>query len=310
VLKLSAFIVGLLLLAQLSSVADTADAPPTTGFPDPASACSGAGGKYLGDKKCQMANGAVWPILSSDEKQRMTLSEVPVTPKSPHAWALAATAITFEFNGDRHDLLSGRVASPDAQESERKMLLQWWDVNSRVELFQALTWLQLQGHRTDFAELGSRVNALTEQQVATIEAAAQKDPQALNQLEITRKNYIRLGQKGILAWDVVRYITLCRWGYLTGYLSEKEAWARIMAAALLLQQTFSSWQDLQSNFLIGREFWSLEQTEKTGGHFREIYERFLQDPKSPWNANPWAMDLQVTTPLAIKANQSTNSLKD
>jgi hypothetical protein len=38
---------------------------------------------------------------------------------------------------------------------------------------------------------------------------------------------------------------------------------------------------------IGREYWSLEQTQKTGERFRTIYERFLQDPASPWNANPW-----------------------
>jgi hypothetical protein len=29
---------------------------------------------------------------------------------------------------------------------------------------------------------------------------------------------------------------------------------------------------------------------------------FLQDPGSPWSANPWAMDLREATPLPIKAN--------
>jgi hypothetical protein len=86
-----------------------------------------------------------------------------------------------------------------------------------------------------------------------------------------------LGQSGILAWDLVRYIALCRWGYLAGYLT----------------------QTSQNDCLIGREFWSLQQTQKYSERYRSIFERFMQDPNSPWNVNPWAMDLGVAAPLRI-----------
>jgi hypothetical protein len=109
-----------------------------------------------------------------------------------------------------------------------------------------LNWLQFQGHRYEFEQLGRRLDALTDGQFAILETLAQKHQQTLNELEITRKNHELLGQKGILAWDLVRYISLCRWGYHAGFLSETEAWDRILAAALRLQQTFDSWQDLQS----------------------------------------------------------------
>jgi hypothetical protein len=56
------------------------------------------------------------------------------------------------------------------------------------------------------------------------------------------------------AWDLVRYIALCRWGHLAGVLSEAEAWDQITPAAVRLQQTFVSWQDLHGGFLIGREY--------------------------------------------------------
>lgn len=75
-----------------------------------------------------------------------------------------------------------------------------------------------------------------------------------------------------------------------------------MPAALRLQLTLASWQDLQSDFLIGCEYWSAQQTQINGARFRSIYERFIQDPGSPWNANPWTMDWGVPTPMAIKAN--------
>jgi hypothetical protein len=317
-LKLLSFASALAVAAILSSCAHTAVTPlatpvattpatgpitkPANGYPDPASACSSGGGKYLGDMKCQMADGSVWPILSSVEKQRIMLSSIPVPPKSPHAWALATTAMIFEMNCHRHDLLSGTVATPDGEKTGKRLLSQGWGITTRDDLLRRLDWLQFVGHRSEFEELGRRVDALTDQEFATLEAAAESKPQALNQLEIARRNHRRLSQKGILGWDLVRYIALCRWGYLAGFLSEAEAWDHIMPAALRLQLAFSSWQDLQSDYLVGREYWMLQQTQIDGERFRAIYERFIQEPSSPWNANPWTMDLRVAAPMAIKAN--------
>jgi hypothetical protein len=79
---------------------------------------------------------------------------------------------------------------------------------------------------------------------------------------------------------------------------ETNAWRQIMPAAQQLQQTFDSWQDLQTNYLIGREFWSLEQTKKTGAPFQAAFEKLSEDPSSPWNAIPWntPLDIRTVTP--------------
>jgi hypothetical protein len=314
--NLPAFAAGLLLASLLSSSCanPTTTTPPNTkpaaptatapanGYPDPAVPCLLQGGTYLGNMRCQLPNGLISPVLYGAEAQRAMLSSIPVMPKSPHAWALATTAILFEFNRHHHEILSGTFATPDGQEVGKKLLADAWGVNNHDELLETLKWLQFQGHRADFDELGSRVDALSDQQFVTIETAAQGNPQGLNQLDIARKNHRALGQKGILAWDLVRYIALCRWGNLAGYMSDTEAWDHIMPAALRLQRSFSSWQDLQSDFLIGREYWSLQQTRTNGDRFRAIYDRFLDDPSSPWNTNSWALDLKVAVPLQIEAN--------
>jgi hypothetical protein len=274
----SAFLIAPLIL---SSCTHTADPPPSAGHAAPASATVS---------------------LDLAATRRATLSSIPVTPKSPHAWALATTAIIFEVNRHRHDLLSGIVATPDGEEIGKHVLSQWWGISNHDELLGMLGWLQFEGHRADFDQLGRRVDALSEREFRSIEAAADGNPQAANQLDIARKNHRALGQKGILAWDLVRYIALCRWGYLAGYLSDAEAWNHIMPAALRLQQSFASWQDLQSDYLIGREYWSVQQTENNGARYHAIYERFFQDPNRPWNTNPWTMDLNVVAPLPIEAN--------
>jgi hypothetical protein len=247
-------------------------------------------------------NRAISRVLSDVEAKRAIAYRTYAEPNSPHAWALATTAIIFEINRHQHYLLAGMEVTPDGVEVGKLVLSQWWDVNNRGDLLRTLEWLQFEGHRTEFEELGRRVNALTEREFISIEAAADSNPQVAHQLDIVHKHGRALGQKGILAWDVIRYISLCRWGYLAGYLSDTEAWDLIMPAALRLQQTFASWQDLQSDYLIGREFWSVEQSESNGARYRAIYERFLQDSSSPWNLNPWAMDLKVATPLPIQAN--------
>jgi hypothetical protein len=291
-------------LAGIAHAANAAQAPPPM-YADPASACLGSGGKYLGDMKCHMADGSVAAILSGADATKARNSAVPVTPRSPYAWALATTAIMFEFNGDRHDLLTGTVATPGGQERGKHLLSQWWNVDNRDQLIETLNWLQFEGHRSDFDELGRQVDAMNRLQFKTKRAALLADPQELHRLEVVHRNHRRLGQKGILAWDLIRYIALCRWGNLAGYLSETEAWDHIMPAARRLQLTFNSWQDLQNDYLIGRQFWSVDQTQQNGDRFRAIYERFIADSSSPWNVNPWRMKLGVAKPLPIRANKQS-----
>ncbi len=283
----------------------TEDVPPQSPVPrysDSSSACLADGGKYLGDMRCQMADGSVELILVGAAAIRASTSATAVMPQTPHAWALATTAIMFEFNADRHDLLAGAVANPDGEAKGKQLLSDWWSVDTKDELLDTLNWLQFEGHRADFDELGRQVSAMNEMQFESTKAAVLIDEQQTHRLDVVRKNYRLLGNKGILAWDLVRYIALCRWGYLAGYLSDVEAWDLIMPAARRLQQTFSSWRDLQENYLIGRDFWSVQQTQKTGDGFRAIYEHFIQDSNSPWNVNSWTMDLGTVTPMSVVAH--------
>ena len=88
-----------------------------------------------------------------------------------------------------------------------------------------------------------------------------------------------------------------------GYLTEDEAWDLIMPGARKLQTTFDSWKDLGENYLIGREFWSQAETERNGLLYRQVYQRLLDDPASPWNQCAWDLNLKgkggaSTTPLS------------
>lgn len=299
----AAFATGILLI----SLANAASPPTTLLSSDPAMACANAGGTYLGDLKCRGPDGSVVAILGGNDAVVAQASSIPIASGTPHAWALATTAIIFQFNGQQHDLLGGEVAVPDARARGVTTLSQWWDVRDRSTLLTTLTWLQFSGHRHQFEELGRQVDSMTDEQFKNVEttvaarAALTGDKNGVIPLEIARKYHRSLAGKSILGWDLIRYIALCRWGYLAGYLSEREAWDHIMPAALRLQQTFGSWQDLQSNYLTGRVFWSVQQSEAGGDQFKSIYDLLLRDKTGPWKVNDWSMNLGTVSALPIVA---------
>lgn len=207
------------------------------------------------------------------------------------SWALATTAILAERNAMRHDTLCGSERTEDSIRKWKEGLSDWWNVNNRKDLLNTLRWIEDGGHRNEFEKMGKDISSMTDDQIKKLLARAELNEEVKHRVLLVQKRYIKLGKKTLIGWDYVRYIMLCRWGYLVGYLSEREAWDRIMPAAQLIQKTFDSWGDLGENYLIGREFWSPELTEKGGRQYVEIHQKLLKDPNSPWNMHPWRVKL-------------------
>lgn len=240
----------------------------------------------------------------------------PAEPKgSPSApstvmqknWALAASALLTERNGQRHDLLGGSERTDANVKNWKQIMRDWWGINSRADLFMVLKWLDEGGHRQDFEQLGEFSRSLSAAQHKELRRRLQfsDNEVGLHQLAMVDTYSEKLGKKSLLAWDYARYISLCRWGYLVGYLSEEEAWERMLPAARTLQSAFDSWKDLGENYLIGREFWSLERTQKDGHLYRTAFQKLLADPASPWNRYSWETSLDPTAPAKTVKASST-----
>jgi hypothetical protein len=212
------------------------------------------------------------------------------TARAQQAWALAASALITELNHEGHDTLAGVAVNAHSQQCTRTSLMKWWDIHSREDLLRSLQWLEDGGHRKDFSHVGEHVSQIDEQQFKQI--VAHLDPQTAHSFEVARRYYTQLGNTSLIGWDYARYISLCRWGYTAGFLSEDEAWARILPAARILQGSFGSWRELGDNYLIGRQFWSLQQTRIDGEAMHAADQRLLDNPSSPWNRIPWPLDLQ------------------
>ena len=206
-------------------------------------------------------------------------------------WALAACAVLTKSNGDRLDLLGGSERTEEKIKSQIELLDKWWEIRNRDDLLNMLKWIEDGGHRKRFDDLAWHLANLSPAQIDDARTATGVDSEGRNKIDVVLKYYRQLGAKSITAWDYDRYILLCGWGYLVGYLSEDEAWQYIMPAARLLQKTFSSWEELSRNYLIGREFWSLQHTTRRYRLMQECYQALLSDPTSPWRTIPWDADL-------------------
>lgn len=142
--------------------------------------------------------------------------------------------------------------------------------------------------------MGEVFQTLSDEKYQEVLMKYEGNQEVLQEIRIAKEYYEKLGAKSLLGWDFIRYICLCRWGYLSAYMSEKEAWKKIMPVAKMLQQNFDSWKDLGQNYLIGRQFWSYKHTRESGYLFKDAYQRLLDMRTSPWNKYPWNMDLTDT----------------
>ncbi|GEM_PF-4254844 len=223
-------------------------------------------------------NGLYPPILVIDG----SASSADATEKE---WALAMSATLFEVNGERHDLLGGCEPVPENVRICNDVLAGGWGIKNRADLLGTLEWIEQGGHRREFDTVAyalSQPGGLEE-----LREWAGNNPEGANKIAIAQRYADDLGDKSISSWDFGRYMFLCRRGYLGGYLTEDEAWDRIIPAAHLMHDTFSSWEDLGENYLIGREYWSLQQTEAKGARYEQAHQQLLSHPESPWKRLNW-----------------------
>lgn len=234
---------------------------------------------------------AVGDLLNGDMDTPKPLRADYISLTPAKSWALAASAPLTERNNEGHKTLGGVPLTEAWAQSKRDILYSSWGVNSKARMLEALDFLRKEGDRAQFKTKGDYVSGLNEKGYQALLEKFQNSPNDLHQAEMLKKYYGKYSANYLLAWDYVRYINLCRWGYVAEYLSEAEAWERIMAAALELQKNYRSWKEMGEAFLFGREFWSYSEMQKNGQLYTDAQQRLLDDAQSPWNKYNWNLSL-------------------
>ena len=214
-----------------------------------------------------------------------------VTPQQMQRHALALNGILDSQNGAIHSCLDFTL-DEDMEMDEtlqvRKVLAEWWGIHSREELVDMLVKLQNgeHGHRKKYWEI--RKKLLEAKMEHYLEVINQEGPGTPAQRFIvaTHLGPMRGNTLPLTAWDFGRYIFLCRAGYNARWLTEEEAWFRILPAARLLQASYSSWDEFAMDYLLGRYFWNPDMATENES-VRYII-GLLENPEGGlWGVIPW-----------------------
>jgi tetratricopeptide (TPR) repeat protein len=201
-------------------------------------------------------------------------------------WAIACSAQMFSKNNQGLYSLPGATASAANVERQKKGLQEWWGIDSRDSLLSRLADLRAHGHNS----LWLRYRNVLGRGGAGAAAAlpgGNSDKEVQSRLNVVRQYGEEFGDRGILAWDLVRYICLCRWGCKVGYISEGEAYQLIMPVAAQLQSTYGSWKQMGQEYLVGRRFWNEQAWSEDESRYEEISRYLLNCKTSPWVSLAW-----------------------
>lgn len=183
----------------------------------------------------------------------------------------------------------------------RKLLSEWWGIDTPAEAKESLDYLQNKGFRFYFdAVLNAyQVTDKGDQKEILINAFDENDEKykedvqkAYDQLSCLKGTWKSLTENGIVSsigelvrynnvgWDCGRLVFLSRLCFDAGYISEGEAWEYIDKAYDLAISKFDTWEDFSKSYIIGRGMWGGPNCANEG--IMTIAEELLTDERSPW----------------------------
>jgi tetratricopeptide (TPR) repeat protein len=249
--------------------------------------------------------------LEAARLRKAKKTEGAVTAKSltaQESWAMACSAVLFIKNHQENDSLAGLPITPAARAEQLNKLSRDWGITNARSLKASIDRLRLGGDHVWFASMGRFVTGLNPEQYARYLESIKDQPKLLNRVKITREYYTKLGEKGILAWDLSRVINNCRFAYAAGIIDEKTAWSLIFPACKQIQSHFQNFDQVGENYLIGRKFWSEDETKATGQDIDVAVAELVHFKSSPYRKQPWDTNLDIAAPdLAESVDPQTAS---
>ena len=165
--------------------------------------------------------------------------------------------------------------------TQRNLLKSSWGVENREDLLDAINSIANYGHSYDFDFDAALFKSLTSAEQKEVLKNAEGMDKYMWEFVMTLDK--KWGEKSIRAWDWFRVGHLCRWGYISGYLTLEEAYKLFEPTAIKLRTTFSSWDEANDNYLDGYAYWGrIDVSKETNDYSRriKIYENLKSKEKT------------------------------
>jgi hypothetical protein len=173
-------------------------------------------------------------------------------------WALSLAGIMTELHKVNRNTLNPDEINETNRARWRETLRRDWGVTSREGLLRTLDTTENEGNASSLNYIKRIIGETANQgfSIFDIYNKYRLTQRQYNYLKFTIANWNALNSRTLMAWDLGRNISLCRWGYTVGFLTEEEAWEKIMYYARKLQLFYNSWNEYGTDYYLGRLFWS------------------------------------------------------
>ncbi|MDD6794185.1 MAG: DUF1266 domain-containing protein [Clostridiaceae bacterium] len=186
----------------------------------------------------------------------------------------AVSATTSVFNLKTCIDVKGYKYNPLTHEYARFLLKGGWDIHDKHTTIQTIKWLFEKGHNKDFMN-----------DMKWIKENPDYKPEEELQFhkEAVQKALKKYPNQGILAWDLCRVTYVAGGGYLAGFLSYKQAIKYCVKACKLLQENYSSWDDMMESYTIGYSDWTGHENEDRLKKYKKLKSKANGLYSVPWN---------------------------
>lgn len=174
-------------------------------------------------------------------------------------WARAMGSVLMHMNNGNLYHFGGYDVSEYNAGEARKILEQSWSIKNRKQLLRQIKQLIKGESYAEYLQVAKEVNSYTAKQLEEI--LSQLPETTSRYYSLVQYNWEKWQKRGVLAWDLCRVSLLAQWGFLAGYITIEEAQAVIEPAARKLQKKFTSWEDVQMNWLDGYAWWAEIDTD-------------------------------------------------
>ncbi|MCH5268644.1 MAG: DUF1266 domain-containing protein [Lachnospiraceae bacterium] len=213
---------------------------------------SGCSKKNSGNEQAA-APEATAKILVSEESSDSNLGK----------WARAMGSVLISLNEGNVYYFGGYEHTEGNQKAAANILQQSWNISDRTQLITEMYTLLKTGARASYRKEAKEMNSMSAKKLRT--AMKQLSGELKIHYEMVQYNWETWQKRGLLAWDMCRISHLAQWGYVAGYLDIEEAQAVIEPAAKKLKENFTSWDEVQKNWLDGYALYaSIDATASTG----------------------------------------------
>ncbi len=91
----------------------------------------------------------------------------------------------------------------------------------------------------------------------------------------------RYPEQGMLAWDLVRTLSIVGGAYMSGVMPYDVASKLALEACRRLQQSFSSWDDVAENYTLGYQFWRGSRKTDRLKYYKKLKKTWIYE--IPWD---------------------------